>query len=189
MSNPLHHLGTSVLDQISAFTGYAATRVPLQQATTPNEVTLKLPGYRQLDSYSCGAIAVAMVTKFLRPAVSFERCYTTVNPQPRTGAGTQRVLRALRSLGLKVLHRHHLTFAALRAAIDAGCPVLVCVQTAEPHIDHWVVLYGYGQRPNLVFIAGQGLPFLSRQRMSWSDFRQQWTPRGVGLVCWKTAGK
>lgn len=172
-----------IIDQLSAFTGYAALRVPLPRARHPGEVTLAVPGYRQVDSYSCGAVAVAMVGRFFRPRLSFERCYAAVNPHPQRGAGTQRVIRALRSLHIRVSHRRQITFHELCTVLDAGQPVLVCVRTNQAHIDHWVVLYGYGHRPNLVFVAGQGLPWLSQHRIRWVDFRRQWATPGEGLVC------
>lgn len=181
LKDHLKDLGAAVIER----TGYAAVRVPLQKASRPREVTLDLPGYWQIDSYSCGGIAAAMVVQCLRPQVSFRRVHGAVAPLPDTGAGTRRVLRALRSLGLVVAARTDLTFDTLCEVIDAGCPVMVCVTTADPSIDHWVVIYGYGRRPNLVFVAGQGLPFLARHRTPWREFRYEWSPPGLGLVCWK----
>ena len=35
----------SLVDAVSDLTGYAAVRVPLEQASGANEVTLDLPGY------------------------------------------------------------------------------------------------------------------------------------------------
>jgi hypothetical protein len=109
-----------------------------------------------------------------------------MNPCPEIGAGTLRVMRALRSLGLGVSRRTRVTFDDLCAAIKAGRPVLVCVTTSDPFTTHWVVIYGYGRRPRQLFIAGEGLPFLARQRMAWPDFRQKWSPSGEAFVCQKT---
>ena len=64
----------------------------------------------------------------------------------------------MRSLGIGVDRRTKLTFDDICDAIDAGRPVLVCVTTSDPDMSHWVVIYGYGRRPKLVFVAGQGLP-------------------------------
>lgn len=179
----LREAGLAALDRISSLTGYAAMRVPLQSAGRPGEVTLDLTGYRQVDSYSCGA--VAMVVKFFHPRMCFERIHGVVAPDEDIGVGTLRLSRALRSLGVEVTCRRKLTFAGLCAAIDAGRPVLACVTTRAADTDHWVVIYGYGRRPNLVFVAGQGLPFIGRQRVQWPDFRKQWSPAGTGWVCGK----
>jgi len=182
------HLGR-LLDALSDLTGYAAVRVPLQKASRPGEVTLDFTGYRQVNTYGCGAIASAMVVKFLRPSVSFERIRAAVDPTQKSGAGTMRVIRALRSLGIGVNRHTKLTFADICTAIDAGSPVLTCVTTSDPYTNHWVVLYGYGRRPNLVFVAGRGLHFMPVQRMKWPDFRKQWTPPGEGVVCWKAKAR
>ena len=188
LKDTLRHLreaGGVVLDRLSDLTGYAAIRVPLRKAGRPGEVTLDLTGYRQINTYCCGAVASAMIVKYLRPQVSFERIHAAVNPLPETGAGNLRVTRALRSLGIKVSRSTRLTFAGLCAAIDAGHPVLLCVKTDDLSVDHWVVVYGYGRRPNLVFVAGNGPLLIARQRMSWRNFRQQWSPPGMGWVCSK----
>jgi hypothetical protein len=130
-------------------------------------------------------VAAAMVATFLRPRLAFESIYAAVDPCKEIGAGTVRVTRALRALGLSVARRTRLTFDDLCEAIDAGCPVLVCVTTSDPCTHHWVVLYGYGRRPNLVFVAGQNWLAIGRDRVAWPDFRRQWTPPGEGLVCSK----
>lgn len=174
---------------VSDFTGYAAVRVPLQKASRPGEVTLDFTGYRQVNTYACGAVASAMVVKFLRPQVSFEQIHAAVDPTEESGAGTLRVTRALRSLRIGVSRKTKLTFDDISAATEAGSPVLVCVKTNDLDTHHWVVIYGYGRRPNLVFVAGQGLPFIGKQRVTWSQFRRQWATPGEGLVCWKASGR
>ena len=182
-------LGQAVLDEASERTGWVAVRVPLQRAANDREVTLEVPGYRQINSYACGAVAAAMVVKYFRPRVSFARIYDAVDPTQQFGAGTTRVMRALRSLGVGVSRKTDLTFADICAAIDADQPVIVCVKTGDPGVDHWVVIYGYGRRPNLVFVAGQGLHFFARQRTAWPKFRKVWSPRGEGLICWKAKAR
>ena len=173
------------IDAVVQRTGYVAVRVPLQKAKRPREVTLDLTGYRQIDSYSCGGVAAAMAVKFLRPRMSFERIYDAVNPIQETGAGYVRVTRALRSLGVRVSWRKNLSFDDICSAIDAGSPVLVCIQTNDAETDHWVVAYGYGRRPDLLFIAGRGVHFLARNRVRRREFRRLWCPPGEGLVCSK----
>ena len=165
-----------LVDAVSDFTGYAAVRVPLQKASRPREVTLDFTGYRQINSYACGAVAAAMVVKFLRPQVSFERIHAAVDPTQKSGAGTLRVMRALRSLRVGVSRKTHLTFDDVCNAIDASRPVLVCVKTDDPRTQHWVVIYGYGRRPNLVFVAGLGLRRI-RQSVEVID-----TPENRGMI-------
>jgi hypothetical protein len=181
----LYCAGSAVLDAISDLTGYAAVRVPLQRASLPGEFTLNVPGYRQIDSFSCGAVAGAMAVKFLRPGLSFERIYETVDPCRQTGVGTARMLRALRSLGIRVNHQADLTFHDICGALQSGSPVLACVSTRQPDVTHWVTIYGFGLKPHALFVAGQGLPFVGRQRIAWKHFARLWLPAGAGLVCRK----
>ena len=174
-----------VVDTLVDLSGYAAVPVPLQQAKKPREVTLDLPGYRQIDSFSCGGVAAAMAVKFLRPRMRFERIYDAVSPTRKTGVGTDRVMRALRSLAIRVSRRKNLAFDDICDAIDADSPVLVCLKTADAETDHWVTVYGYGRRPDLLFVAGRGIHFVARNRMRRGDFRRLWSPPGEGLICSK----
>lgn len=172
-------------NRISDLTGYAAVAVPLQRAKRPREVTLDLTGYRQIDSFSCGGVAAAMAVKFLRPQMNFERIYAAVSPTQRHGAGNDRVARALRTLAVRVSWRKNLTFDDICHAIDEKRPVLVCIKTGDAETDHWVVLYGYGRRPDLLFVAGRGIPLLTGNRIGRREFRRLWSPPGEGLVCSK----
>ncbi len=178
---------SKVIDAMVERIGYAAVPVRLQKAKRPREVTLDLVGYRQIDSFSCGGVAAAMAVKFLRPQMSFERIYAAVNPIQETGAGYVRVTRALRSLSVRVSWRKNLTFVTICDAIDAERPVLLCIETGRQKNDpdHWVVVYGYGRRPDLLFIAGIGIPFIARNRMLRREFRRLWSLPGEGLVCSK----
>jgi hypothetical protein len=90
---------------------------------------------------------------------------------------------ALRHHGLRVRERDNLTFAGLCAAIDAGSPVLVCVHNPGADADHWVVVYGYGRKPDRVFLATNGLPFLAANVLPLRQFARVWSPHGNGLVC------
>lgn len=170
-------------DVFSDLTGYAATRVPLARATAPNEVTLDLPGYGQIDSYSCGVVAGVMALKQFKPRARFSDFYARCDPHPVWGTPTAKLVRALRQHGLRVQERDDLGFAGLCGAIDEGSPVLVCVHNPGTDCAHWVVVYGYGRRPSRVFLATNGLPFLDRNVVPFGEFTRLWCPPGNGLVC------
>jgi hypothetical protein len=165
--------------------GLVAVPVPIEQAQGQSEVTLDLPGYLQTNSYSCGAMAAAMVVHRFRSRMSFERIYDAVDPLPECGAGALCVVRGLRSCGLHVSHRKKLSFARLCQAIDRGRPVVVLIDNPGSEDDHWVVVYGYGRRPDRLFIAVNGVPWFNRNRIARSQFERIWKPPGNGLVCWK----
>lgn len=189
MTKPLHTItkaGGRIVDAVSDLTNYAAVRVPLQKACKSGEVTLNLMGYRQINTYGCGAIAATMIVKLFHPRTSFERIYAAVDPHEELGTPVWRVVEALHSLGVKVLEKKRLTFKGICQAIDEGSPIMVCVKTYDPDVSHWVVLYGYGRDPQLVFIAGKGLHFFDRQRITWKEFGKKWETRGEGLICQKS---
>ncbi|MEN9573386.1 MAG: hypothetical protein RL514_1241 [Verrucomicrobiota bacterium] len=129
-------------------------------------------------------VAGIMVLKHFKPSVSFTTFYARVSPHPENGTATRRLVRALRQSGLRVSERHDLTFADLCAAIDAGRPTLVGVHNAGAGDSHWVVVYGYGRKPNRVFLATNGLPLVSNV-VPLRQFAHRWSPPGNGLVCAK----
>ncbi len=179
----LKQLFAQTIDTVSHWTGYAATRVPLRRAGGPDEVTLDLPGYCQLDSYGCGAVAGVMALKHFKPSASFTAFYARVSPLPANGTATYRLLRTLRQSGLRVRERHDLAFADLCAAIDAGSPVIVVIHNPGEEESHWVVVYGYGRKPNRVFLATNGFPFVATNVFPLRQFARLWHPHGNGLVC------
>ncbi len=188
-SQIVHQTACWIGDRITDWTGYAAARIPLQRAKGQKEASLDLPGYIQLNSYCCGAVTAAMAVKYFRPQMSFGRIYATVNPSPECGAGRNSVARALRVCGLSVNCQHKLTFEQLCSAIDQSRPVLVAIHNPGAEADHWVVVYGYGRRPDRVFIACNGLPWFGSNRMARCEFERVWTPRGNGIICWKKPGR
>jgi len=185
VSRRVHQTACWIGDRITDWTGYAAAKIPLERGKQPHEVTLDLPGYMQINSYCCGAVTVAMVVKYFWPQVSFGQIYASVNPSPECGAGRTAVARALRTCGVRVSRQHRLTFEQLCSAIDQNRPILAAIHNQGAEADHWVVVYGYGRRPDRVFIASNGLPWFSGNRMARREFEGVWTPRGNGIICWK----
>lgn len=180
----LKNLFTMTIDAVSDWTDCVATRVPLRRATATDEVTLDLPGYCQLDTFGCGAIAGDMALKHFKPRASFSAFYARVSPLPENGTATYRLIRALRQSGLCVSERHNLTFTDLCAAIDAGSPVIVVVHNPGAEDTHWVVVYGYGREPKRVFIATNGIPLVTNVILL-QKFARIWSPHGNGLLCAK----
>ena len=178
----LTQLFTQTLDALADWTDCVATRVPLRRASGADEVTLDLPGYCQIDSYGRGAVAGVMALKAFKPRASFSAFHARVRPLPQRGTATHRLVRALRQSGLCVRERHALTFADLCAAIDAGCPVIVAIHNPGAADSHWVVVYGYGLKPKRVFLATNGVPWLSNV-VPLRRFARLWQPHGNGLVC------
>jgi Papain-like cysteine protease AvrRpt2 len=173
-------------DQITDWTGLAALRVPLERASGPRAETLAIPSYAQTNSYGCGAVAAVMVVRYFHPQMEFGAVYDAVALLPEIGAQPRQVARAMRMCGLRVTARGHLQFNDLCQSIDAGSPVLVVIRNPGADCRHWVVVYGYRRIPDQVYLANNGLPFCTGNRVSLSAFRKLWEPRGKGLVCWRS---
>ncbi len=148
--------------------------------------TLKLKGRYQTQPHTCGAIAGLMILNYLRPGCDAEAFFRSANPTPEKGTSVAKLIKALRRHGVSVSHRTGMVFADFVDAIDRQHPIAVVVNTCDPDAAHWVVCYGYGKKPNRVFIAGTGLPLVSRKEYSWHEFRKyHWAYAGEALVCRK----
>lgn len=170
-------------DRITDCTGLAAVRVPLARAKGLRAKTLAIPGYAQSNSYGCGAVAAVMVARHFHPQLDFGRIYEAVGPEPEIGAGTSRVARALRACGVRVAVSRRLTFDNLCQAIQSGHPVLVVIRNPGADCRHWVVVYGYGRIPDCLYLANNGMPFFTSNRVSRHAFERLWEPKGNGLIC------
>lgn len=177
--------GGTVFDRAAKIHGYRAIPTPLDEGDGVRSFTLDMQGYRQVDTYSCGAVAGFMALKYLRPKKSFGAFYDRVEPGAEAGTSTTRLIRGLRKSGLRVSRRRDLDFDAVAAAIEHDeCPIVVTVTIPRADYDHWVVVYGVGRRPKTMFVAGDGFPVFSKNEWTWADFRRRWSPRGEGLIAW-----
>jgi len=149
-----------------------------------NIETLKLPGYFQSQGHTCGFVAGLMILHYFRPDVPAEKFYERIRPHYRWGVSRRRLMDCLRVHGLRVNWQTDLDFSGIVAAIDECRPIALVVRTRDEDADHWVVIYGYGKRPNRVFVAANGLPLLSRKEYPWGFFKQRYLQKaGFGLVC------
>ena len=146
----------SIANLISRLTGVVC--VPDRLAHPRDAVTLELSGYSQVDDFSCGAVAGWIVLEAFARRRSFRKFYDNCTPTQQQGTPTHRLARALRENGLGVQHlRHRISFPRLCRAIDEGFPVICCVDhDKRDDTSHWLVAYGYQERPARVFVAGNG---------------------------------
>jgi hypothetical protein len=176
-----------LVDRFSERTKLAAVRVPLERASRKRQVTLDVPGYLQINSFGCSAVGAAMIVRFFHPATTFGRVWEAIDPDPHLGAGRTKVKNGLRACAIHVASRRRLDFRDLCHAIDKGCPILVSIYNPGADAGHWVVVYGYGKRPDRVFLAGNSLPWIGKNQISRRQFEGLWYPDGNGLVCRTTA--
>jgi hypothetical protein len=168
------------LDRLADKTGIRIMPDILPHPGGDDVTTLAVPGYRQIDSFSCGAAAALMAVRTFRPGFPAGDFHDLCSPVD--GIQNQRLIRFLRKSGLGVSERGDLTFTAIAEQIDAGFPIITLVNEKDG-LQHWVVIYGVGRKPNRVFVAGVKLPFIGRKAFTWREFSRTWVT-GYGLVCW-----
>jgi len=149
---------------------------------TPDVTTLEIKGYRQVDSFSCGAVVGMMLVHTWHPDVSIDHFFDLCNPDPERGTTTAKLANALRKSGVGVSVRRNLTWSDIRTAINKGSPIAVLVKRET--CDHWVLLYGVGVNPKRVFIAGNSFPRFGRKEYAWSEFVRIWANHDDSLICW-----
>ncbi len=150
----------------------------------PDVETIKLRACLQTQTYTCGSIAALMVARHFNPRLKVDSIFRKANADPDLGISTAKMAGVLRSCGVRVGERQSLEFRDIVDAIDRGRPILTVVNTDNPDAGHWVVIYGYGKKPNRVFLAANGTPLLGRYEYPWGFFRQHhWRYQGFGLIC------
>ena len=179
----LNNVLNNVQEYVVNLTGVRLLPDRLLHPRGTNVETLPIPGYCQTQTYTCGFVAGLMILRYFRPDYPAERLYGIVRPDPRWGTSRRRLKMALEVSGLRVSQRRNLDFKGICAAIDHRKPIAVVVDVDE-QTSHWVVVYGYGRKPNRVYVAANGLPLLSRKEYPWGSFKQYlWSEPGIGLVC------
>ena len=164
--------------------GYLPIELPGPRgAAGVEETVLAVPGYYQAQTYTCGFTPGLMVLHTFHPRRSPARFLRAVAPDPAEGGTPRdRLVRALRDNRIGVGHLRRHTFEAIARRIEDGQPIITMVNNGRGN--HWVVLYGVerGAAPT-VYVAANGLAYLSRVRYPWASFERIWEPRAT-LACW-----
>jgi ABC-type bacteriocin/lantibiotic exporter with double-glycine peptidase domain len=121
---------------------------PSVHPADPHVRALAIPGYYQVRGYTCGFACTLMVLHYYRRYVTGRELYARLGTD-RDGTRQGAIVRELRAAGLGARAIYDLDFARLRAAIDAGRPII----GYHHRLEHWVVLYGYGDNPQRVLVA------------------------------------
>ncbi len=158
---------------------------PLPGPRNDDEVILDVPGYRQTKDYTCGFVAGLIVLHTFFPKRSAARFLKDTRPRESWGLTSWKLVKVLRKNGVGISKRLKMSFRGVKKEIDLGFPIITSVKTNVRGEYHWVVIYGYGQRPHRVFVAGNGIPYLDFIRGKdalWSKFSKTLCPDGEFLV-------
>lgn len=158
----------------------------LPERARANEFKLRLRGFSQLDSYSCGVAAGWSVLRYFNPEANFREFDRACSPHPEWGTPTRRLVTALRKNGLRIHRLGDLDFDAIKSFLESGFPILTTIRERhwEDNLHHWAVIYGFGSKPRRMHIVGRsGAPGFAKMEMAWRKFKSIWSAQGEGLVC------
>lgn len=140
----------------------------------PNVRVRPIRAYAQVRGYTCGfASALTVLHSFQRhiaPGELYQRLGTN-----RDGTGQTAIVRELRNAGVSANIRYDVDFAALRRIIDAGKLII----GYHHRVEHWVVIYGYGLKPERVFVADPVIEWSSEHL--WEKYGPKLSD--FGIVC------
>jgi len=170
------------MDVVASWSGIRIIHDPLRHPLAQNATTLDIPGYRQVDSFSCGPVVGLMLVHTWHPRVSPSHFYDLCAATQEEGTPTARLVSALRGCGVGVSVRHRMEWRDIVKAIEDGFPVATAVARAD--CLHWVLIYGVGRTPDRIYLAGNSMPIVGRTEFDRHAFESMWDPYGFGLVCW-----
>jgi hypothetical protein len=86
---------------------------------------LPINGYKQTQSYTCGAVTGFAVAEYFRPGLRFDAFCQRVDPDPTLGTSPRKLAAALRKSGITVSERRRMAYRQLISALEGGSPALV----------------------------------------------------------------
>ena len=159
-------------DGVSLMTGIAYKEDELEYTGE----CLNVPGYCQIESYTCGFMAGLIVLHTFKPNADSTDFFYTVDPCRVMGTTTEELKGSLGAWDIGVDEYDNLDIDEICLHIDDGYPVITTLNV-YPGMDHWVVIYGYDG--NELLLANN-----NHNRLTRKEFRRQWPEKGFGLVCW-----
>lgn len=179
------HFTTPLTDKLCHKLGFEFVREFISRGWKKDDIVLKIPGYRQTKSYTCGFVSGLMVLHHFDRKQSAKKFYELCNPHFDWGMSTRKVASALRKSKIKVSIKKLMPFDELANLIEEGKPIITSIKRRDV-IQHWVVIYGVNRKTKEVFVAGDKFWFSpATTRMEWKIFRRRIASGADFLVCSK----
>ena len=148
-----------------------------------DEIKLEVPGYRQMDGYSCDPVDAWSVLQTFHPSKSFRRFYQDCKVTD-DGTNEYQIIRALRKNGVGISVRDEMELDDIVKTIAEGFPILTSISLSG-YIDHWVCIYGVGLNPPRLFTCNHGgTTCHGRAEIAWGDWMKLWDDSSHYLICW-----
>lgn len=134
----------------------------------------------QQQSYSCGPAAIREVLARLGVDKSEEELIAFLGTDPENGTPPDAMVAGCKKLGLDVEAKSGMTVAELEQCLDAGQPVIVCLQAwgtpdgyAAEESGHWAVAIG-ANKGNILFADSELAGPLERGFIPHEEFDRRW---------------
>ena len=146
-------------------------------ARDPRAVVLDLERQLQRNEYECGAAGPFAILRYHGKGRSLDATALAVGTTEEDGTSEGPILRLFRARGLRPIVKARATLRDVRAGIDAGAPVLVCVNQET----HWSVVYGYS-RDRIWLADPSAYQAFAREAITNAEFRERWDNRWAVIV-------
>jgi ABC-type bacteriocin/lantibiotic exporter with double-glycine peptidase domain len=131
------------------------------------------PRFMQLDNYSCSVATTRSVLMYYGMDLLEHELRWLLEVDPKKGADEKAIAKVLRLRGRRPRMKHNMTLKGLRMQIDAGKPVIVCLDDSA----HWAVVYGYSRTG--FYVMDPSPKCLLKTHFSTKAFRRRWDRWGM----------
>lgn len=144
---------------------------------------INLKNYKQQDAHSCGFVAALTIAKHLKSDITAKEVLAAVRPTVTQGVDSDRMIAALKRLGIKATYEDDLTVGSLLNYVREGTPVIVSVWPDEWDTDHWTVVQGFDEDNKKIFLTNHSSLSVKMFKRQWIENWKDGSTRGAGLVC------
>ena len=174
--------------------------------TTDADKFVDVPNLRQYGNYTCGTTCVQMLLNYLYPQIGDKNLSTYENElgtTPENGTSPQQIYDYFKSQGVDVEKKEQITMPELVSLIDAGHPVMMCIQawsdqynTTDPNATdhayladgHWVICVGYQKTADGYQFYFNDPACVGHCLMSQRDLDNRWIDRDEAGTIYKHFG-
>ena len=174
--------------------------------TTDADKFIDVPNLRQYGNYTCGTTCVQMLMNYLYPQIGDKNLSTyeqELGTTPENGTSPQQLYDYFKTQGVDVEKKEQITMPELVSLIDAGHPVMMCIQawsdqynTTDPNATdhayladgHWVICVGYQKTADGYQFYFNDPACVGHCLMSQRDLENRWIDRDEAGTIYKHFG-
>lgn len=168
-----------------------------------SHIKISLPSVQQSHAYDCGSACLRGVCEYFKVGPEKEADFIKACKTKKSkGTKPEDLIRAAHLFGLNVKSKAGMTLEEVKAALDAGRPIICPIQAHGEKTDqynkkengHYVVAIGYDNQ--YIYFEDPKLTG-SRGFLPFKEFQKRWKDQDVdgnqyvqyGIIIWKPAGE